>query len=191
MDKFTVKTKTKATSRGRLCDPVAIRKPRGMGGLDVRLLYTLFEYRDGELFWKTNPSPNVRAGDKAGHFLKSGYVAVRINKRARYAHRLIFAMFHGFMPKKIDHIDGNKANNKISNLREATVSQNGFNRKISVNNTSGVKGVFFNKASNKWQVRLYVESKAKYFGEYFDLTVAKFIADIMRKKYHGEFARSE
>jgi len=66
---------------------------------------------------------------------------------------LIFLYHHGYLPKFVDHIDGNKKNNRIENLREATKSQNAMNQKVSTRNTSGIKGVMWHKRDKKWFVQ--------------------------------------
>ena len=97
-------------------------------------------------------------------------------------------MHHGYLPDYIDHIDGNTLNNKIENLRECTLEQNSWNSKISKANTSNFKNVNWHKKSNKWRITLSVNKKARHFGTYYDIEVAKFVAEIMRYKYHGKFA---
>ena len=148
----------------------------------------LFEYRDGELFWRVSQGRS-KIGNKTGTLNSDGYLHTIISKKAYKNHRIIFLMFHGYLPKFIDHIDGNRSNNIINNLREATRAQNTCNAKTPSTNTSGVKGVCWSKRDRKWLVQLCVEGKKKYFGCYHDIKVAKFIVETMRHKYHKEFAR--
>jgi len=63
------------------------------------------------------------------------------------------------------------------------------NAKLRKDNTSGVKGVCWNKADKKWEVKFQMDGKTKHFGKYFDLSVAKFVCETMRHKYHKDFAR--
>jgi hypothetical protein len=109
----------------------------------------LFDYKDGELFWKNKTSPfsNIKIGQKAGCFDKYGYIVIYLNKKQYGAHRLIFMMHYGYIPQQIDHSDNNPSNNCIENLREATISQNMQNAIISKRNNSGIKGVNFDKKS--------------------------------------------
>jgi len=155
-----------------------------------KLLKELFEYKDGDLYWLVDMIPNKTKGNKAGRLHKNGYFRTSIAKKLYTNHRLIFLYHYGYLPKFVDHIDGNKLNNKIENLREATISQNAQNSKKPNNNKSGVKGVDWSKIHKKWRVQINVDGKQKYFGTYFDLNVAKFVADTMRYKYHGQFARN-
>ena len=148
----------------------------------------LFDYRNGELYWMINPCKNVKIGDMAGSLNNKGYKRTSINKKIYSIHRLIFLMHYGYLPQCLDHIDGNKTNNKIENLREATPSQNCYNAKKSIINTSGVKGVSWDSNNKKWRVRFWISNIQKDFGSYYDIKVAKFIAETMRYKYHNAFA---
>ena len=152
----------------------------------------LFEYKNGELFWKNKTSPfsNMLPGQKAGNFGKENYQYVSFNKIRKPLHSVIYCMFYGKLPKLIDHIDGNVLNNKIENLREASFNQNSWNRKLNSNSKSGCKNVFWNKRLKKWQVRLQIYKKKKEFGFYEDLELADLVAQEVRDKYHREFARN-
>jgi len=159
--------------------------------LTQEYLHTLFEYKDGILYWKENRVANKIKGKKAGCLDGKGYLQTKISNVLHKNHRIIFMMFNDFLPKSIDHIDGNPLNNNIKNLREATNSQNIMNAKISSNNTSGFKGVEWNKRLKRWTVRLQVNGKRKYFGCFKNIDYAKFVSEAMRYKYHQEFARTK
>jgi len=159
--------------------------------IEQRQVKDVFEYRDGELYWKVNNSNRIKVGDKAGSINSTGYLITSIDSKHYLNHRIIFLWHYGYLPQYIDHKDCNPLNNRIENLREATYLQNNCNAKPRADNTSGVKGVSWNKGSKKWQVRVSVNGKQKYFGRYYDINVAKFIAETMRNKYHGEFARHD
>lgn len=155
--------------------------------MNKELLCELFDYKNGELYWKSNRG-KVKAGSIAGRLATGTYKQVKINYQSYLNHRLIFLMHHGYMPDYVDHINGNKTDNRIENLREATKNQNQHNRKISTNSKSGVKGVFWHKRDKKWQVHIGTDSKLKYFGSFTDLELAKLVATEARNKYHGEYA---
>ena len=149
----------------------------------------LFDYRDGELYWKISVAHRkAKIGDKAGGVNSKGYLLTRINGVKYYNHRIIFLWHYGWVPEKIDHKDTNPSNNKIDNLRPATSFENGWNMRISKKNTSSVKGVGWDKRVKKWHVRIRFNHKLNSFGLYHDIEVAKFIAETMRYKYHGKFA---
>jgi len=151
----------------------------------------LFEYRDGELFWRpkimSRNRPSVLAGKKVGCPNGSGYLKMVHNKRKYYLHQLVFLMHHGYIPSNIDHIDGVGSNNKIENLRSASVSENMCNTKLRTDNTSGFKGVHFNKQHKKWQAKLYLRQMqvARTF-ETKDLAVE--FMELFREMAHGQFA---
>jgi hypothetical protein len=152
-------------------------------------LHTLFEYKDGNLFWKIKRK-TVNSGEQAGRVANTGYIHIGVDRSIYAAHRLIFMMFYGYFPKEIDHINGNKADNRIENLREVTKSQNGLNRKLPSHNTSGIKGVVWHKNNKNWMVQLAVNGKNKYFGSFKDLELAELVAIEARDKYHGVYARN-
>jgi hypothetical protein len=158
--------------------------------VNKELLHSLFDYQDGELYWKVSKG-NKKAGMIAGVGRADGYKRIGINGVQYLTHRLVFLFHHGYLPKMLDHIDGNPSNNVIENLREVNDLQNSQNTKIRKDNTSGVKGVYWHKENNKWIVKIKVDKQTRYFGSYFDLNVAKFVSDTMYHKYHGEFKRKE
>lgn len=150
------------------------------------LLHTLFEYKNGELYWEKSTRTGWN-GNPVGSLKPSKYKQVQINKKMYLVHRLIFLYHHGHLPDCIDHIDNNQLNNCIENLREATKSQNAINRKL-VGGSSGIKGISWKKREGKWVVRLQINGVRKEFGSYYDIDYAKFVIDAMRYKYHKEFA---
>lgn len=153
-------------------------------------LWSIFNYADGVLYWKVKWSDKIVVGSKVG-YLRKGYLGTKINKIDYRNHRLIYMMHHGYLPKIIDHIDGNPLNNKIENLREATFSGNSCNSRMSKTNKSGCKGVCWKKDRNSWKVEMYVSGKPKFFGYYKDFELACLVANEARSKYHKEFARYE
>ena len=149
----------------------------------------LFDYKNGVLFWKNPISTKLKCGQKAGSKGSNNYLKVSINGKFYLNHRIIFMMNYGYLPTIVDHIDNNSLNNLIENLRPATRSQNCHNSNISKISKSNVKGIYWNKANNKWKVQFKLNNKKMYFGEYYDIDYAKFIVETMRYKYHGQFAR--
>ena len=149
---------------------------------------SLFYYKDGDLYWKKNIG-NIKVNTKAGSVLNSGYRSIVFNKKRYQAHRLIFLFHHGYLPQYIDHIDGNRLNNFVENLRPATKSQNSMNKQFNAKNTSGYRNVYWHKSCKKWIVSLMVSRKKIYIGAFNNLELAGLVADEARKKYHGKFAR--
>ena len=157
--------------------------------VNQKLLHELFDYCDGELHWKVSPKPLVNIGDIAGHIEARGYKVIKIFGKKYKSHRLVFMYHHGYFPKRVDHIDGNRFNNHVENLREVTASQNSQNSKFRKNNTSGYKNVFFEKRNQKWRVVLRVNGVNKSFGYYKDIELADLVATEARDKFCGQYAR--
>ena len=152
----------------------------------------LFEYKNGHLYWK-NPvyKSKMKQGQKAGTLTAHGRIAVTIHSKPFTEHRLIFLMHHGWLPKEIDHIDCNQANNLLENLRPATRSQNSSNRGLMKNNTSGVKGVAWHKLSKKWEASCQINKKRQKLGYFDNLEEAANAVKLFREQHHGEFARHQ
>lgn len=115
------------------------------GALTVELLEKLFYYEDGKLYKKVPTTGSFSVGDEAGHLHeKSGYVRVMINGKSYAAHRLIWMLYYKeYLDSsiEIDHINHIKHDNRISNLRKATRSQNQHNALLRLDNKTGVKGI--------------------------------------------------
>jgi hypothetical protein len=153
-------------------------------------LHERFEYRNGELFYKISPLPKIKVGSKAGGVNAEGYVRISVDGKKLSAHRIVFMMQHGYLPTEIDHINGNRTDNRIENLRAVNRTQNRYNIVGYKNNTSGVKGVVKNKNLDKWEVSLNVNGKRKYIGVFKDFELAELVAMEARHKYHGEYANN-
>jgi len=171
--------------------------------LEISYLNECFDvdFVNGTLTWKDRPSCHFkskryenaynsqRKGKQAGSIcISHGYRYVEINGCAYATHRIIFEMFHGYLPKFVDHIDGNRSNNKIDNLRECTLSQNQYNSKIPKNNKSGIKGVYFDKIHNTWKAKINVSDKCINIGSFKTKEEAGKARIDAANKYHGEFA---
>lgn len=145
-----------------------------MGNIDFK---KIFDYKDGNLYWKIKPSLAVNVGDKAGTLTSYGYIVVRHKNKKIMAHRVIFQMFHGYIPKEIDHINRIKTDNRIENMKEVNRSENNLNKNAQKNNKIGIKNVSWHKASKKWVVQF----KGKYIGCYANLDDAKKVACFLQK----------
>ena len=100
----------------------------------------------GIFIWKHTMGGKAKKGQEAGAIGKNGYLTIRIDQVDYLAHRLMWLYVYGAFPIVcIDHIDKNKTNNKYINLRLATQKQNGENKLLNSNNSSGHRGVFFRK----------------------------------------------
>ena len=151
-----------------------------------------FEHRDGKLYWKKVAHPNKQylVGQEAGSIHKTGYRHVTWMNKIHKVHRLIFLLVYGYLPKEIDHINGDRQDNRIENLRAVNRSQNQRNRTTLVNNTSGYPGVSWHKKSKAWLVRVMKNGKLVYQHYFKDLELAGLVATEARSLYHGVCAIS-
>lgn len=155
------------------------------------LLQELFYYKDGFLFNKVKRSSNAMPNTMAGTLPNnSEYRRVSISNKIYLEHRIIWIYFNGLIPKGmfIDHINQNKKDNSIENLRLCTRSENQYNRGAYKNNTSGFKGVSFNKALNKYSAQMRINDVKKHLGYFDSAELAKQAYDNMAIDIQGQFA---
>lgn len=136
--------------------------------------------------------PRAKKNDITGSLTTFGYKVISVDKVSHYAHRLAWIfMFKRSANIFIDHINGDRTDNRISNLREVTKEMNGKNTKIRKNNTSGCSGVSWVEGSRKWWVRASVKGERKNFGLYEDLETAIHIRKKIEKYigYHENHGR--
>ena len=126
-------------------------------------------HADGYLTYRETVCSNAMKGAKVGGYLYEGYLGTEINGKRYRIHRLIFLYHHGYMPTQTDHINGIRDDNRISNLRDVSVSENNRNQKIPRNNTSGHIGVYWNKKLKKWYSQIWVNDKKIHFGCFKDI----------------------
>jgi hypothetical protein len=147
----------------------------------------LFVYRDGVLFRKQKVR-NAAVGSVAGSKHSAGYFHVRVDGKRQLWHRIIFLMHFNWLPKTIDHIDGDPSNNKIENLRAATMSQNQYNRRTNTNLKNGFKNIR-QIAPNRWLVRLHANGKYVLGKSVDNFELAQLLAEEARDLYHNNFAK--
>jgi len=150
-----------------------------------------FEYKDGALYWKgvTHPNKQYLLSKPAGSTHVTGYRHITWLNKPMKAHRLIFMMHHGYMPQEVDHINGDRSDNRIENLRAANRSENQCNRGVLASNTSGYSGVTWHKKTSKWGVRVMKNGVTRSFGYFDDLELAGLVAEEARSLHHGKYAR--
>jgi hypothetical protein len=157
--------------------------------ISKELIQESFECKNGKFYWKAI-KPGVIIGKEAGTYDKKGYRCVVINRKSHKVHRLVFLYHYGYLPEIIDHINGVTDDNRIENLREATLSQNKFNRGKTKANTSGFKGVFKTQYPGKWRSQIKVNGKLIYLGQFNSKEDAYKKYLDAAQKYHGEFAHA-
>ena len=142
--------------------------------------------------WKIARGRGIKPGDVAGSLSCGGYTQLRYDYAWYFGHRVAWLMTYGAWPANtIDHVNGDKIDNRISNLREATQQQNCCNGKQRVNNKLGAKGVVFRKQGNysKYFAYIFVDGKQKHLGCFDVFEDAKAAYDAASRQYFGEFAR--
>ena len=153
----------------------------------------LFDYlEDGKLVRKATTSNRAKIGTIVGSNNGNGYLRVSVNSKYCHVHRIIFMWHYGYFPEEVDHKNGDKSDNRIENLREATHSQNGKNLSIRKNNKVGVNGIRWDSSRNKWYASIGVNHKTKYLGRYVvleDAIKARRNAEILFfKEWSREYA---
>ena len=145
-------------------------------------LKELFTYTPDGKFIRNKNGKEVICSQTQQH----KYLRIFIDGKAHMLHRMIFLYHHGYLPKITDHIDGNRYNNTIENLREVNQSQNCLNRSHMKHSKSPFKNVYLQKNHNRsdwkrnWVVALTVNGKRKYFGSFEDLDLADLVAQEAR-----------
>lgn len=159
--------------------------------LDVKQLFDFLHYdpETGVFIWKVNTARSGRIGEIAGNVNRRGYRSIWINGLQFSAHRVAWAMSYGEWPElDVDHINQNKSDNSICNLRHANRSENMFNRGKNKNNTSGIKGVTFCKRTGKWRAQITLNRKSIKIGRFETKEDASHAYLETAKKHRGEFA---
>lgn len=130
------------------------------------------------------------SGKPAGSVSDHGYVVIGVNSKRYKAHRLAWLYVYGSMPiSDLDHANGVRADNRISNLRACTDSENHFNIGAMRTNTSGFKGVFWHKRAGKWLAQIGVNGKDKFLGLFPTAELAFEAYSAKAKQLHGNFYR--
>lgn len=155
----------------------------------VDVLNSVFRYdaETGLLFRRS-----VRQGYECqplGFSSTNGYLRVGVNKTQYAVHRIAWKMVFGTEPFNIDHINGDRSDNRIKNLREASWSDNNRNIELSPMNKSGYSGVSYVTREKRWRAVIKVNKKQIYAGYFKDKIDAVIAYNDIAMKLHGEFAR--
>lgn len=170
---------------------------------DVSILNELFEYSEGILIhksrsrkWFCSDAQQVIwhkrwFGKEAGKINTSGHVQIAIGCKHYLAHRIVWAMFNNGIDTdiEIDHIDENKENNRIENLRIAIDCGNSHNISLRKDNTTGIKGVHWDSTNKKWKSEISLRGKKK-CGYFNDISSAEQWVVKERLELHGKFANN-
>jgi hypothetical protein len=143
----------------------------------------LFEYdQETGLFTKK------KTGKQSGRD-HEGYIRIRFNVKGKevklYAHRIAYYFIHGFLPNEVDHINQVKSDNRISNLRSVSRSDNVINTTLRISNKSGIKGVSWCRGRNKWIAQIQKDKKRHFLGYFNDINDAEASYIEAAKVLHG------
>ena len=170
------------------------------------LLECFEHFEDGNLIWKSRPRCHfptthghkvfltVAAGELAWYVGNRGYAHTKLlylgEKINLLTHRIIWTMHNGEIPEGylVDHEDTDRLNNRIGNLRLALPTNSMSNTNLRSDNTSGVKGVSWDKQRGLWIARVYANRKKYYAGHHSSIEAASIAIETMRNSVHGEFA---
>jgi hypothetical protein len=131
----------------------------------IRLMYLMHYDQDTGVFTRLTSNRRDRIGVTPGARNTNGHVQIRVDGVLHMAHRLAWLYVHGSFPQKqLDHINGDKTDNRISNLRHCSNKKNAENRKMSPRNTSGYRGVSFDKTRGKFKAYIGHEMRAIHIG---------------------------
>jgi hypothetical protein len=150
-------------------------------------LVELLDYdpESGCFFWKVNRNQMLK-GSKAGTVSRNGYIRIFIDGKHYAANKLAWFFVNGEYPRcDIDHINRVRSDNRISNLRKATRSENCQNASLRKNNKTGVTGVCWNPFHKKWQSRIMINGKSIHLGYHDTMLSAAKARSAAKKNYHS------
>lgn len=147
----------------------------------IQELRDMFEYHeDGYLIRKSTGKP---CGKRANRH--TGYAIVGVGKRRLCAHRIIFAIVYGEIPVgEVDHINGDRMDNRIENLRDVSSSENMHNSKKRKDNSSGFPGVTWYALCQKWRAQIMADKRQIHIGDFDDFEDAVQARKKAKIKYH-------
>ena len=164
-----------------------------------------YEPESGRMYWRHRSTElfadeaqgrawNARTANKEAFtsVANSGYKQGKILGVVYLAHRVAWAMAHGVWPTgEIDHVNGNRTDNRASNLRQASRAENCRNAGISVRNSSGLKGVSWDSQTGKWRAQIRTGSSSTSLGRFSTPEEAHAAYCAAAQKHHGEFAKTQ
>lgn len=126
-----------------------------------------------------------RIGDKVGVLSGGGYLRCMLDRRGYALHHLAWLHEFGVWPSgQLDHINHDRTDNRIANLREVSCRENHHNRARKTRSASGYLGVTWHKRDQRWQAHIEIDGNAKYLGQYKDLNDAIAARCAAERIYH-------
>jgi hypothetical protein len=144
---------------------------------------------EGSFSYRIDRGPNAKLGQTAGTLCQDGYVAVTIDRKKYKCHVLVWLVETGELPdSQLDHKDRQRSNNRFSNLRKATSSQQIANTSKRSNLTSKYKGVHWKKSDSAWRACIVVNGKQIHIGQFKTEEEAAMKYNEYASKYYGQYA---
>lgn len=168
------------------------KKEELINKLSLEEAKTWFRYEDGKLYYKKS-SGNKKIGDEVGYIRKISkyqnypYLTTTLKRKFYPVGKIIFLLIHGYYPKHLIYIDGNRLNNNIENLTCCSYSIINYKLRPIKNNTN-LKGVYYCKFRNRYKVRFNVNYKTYNIGSYKDIETAKRVYNIIAKRVYDRSA---
>ena len=168
--------------------------------MDKDFVRRLFIYKRGVLFWRNRPLEDFKrvnayklwykrySGKPAGSPTAKGYIRIAIYKKYYLAHRLVWLYHHGVLPEMLDHKNGKKDDNRLSNLRAVICSQNLWNARRYSHTKTNIKGVYERK-KGVYEAHICTNGKRTYIGRFTSKKAAAGAVRAARELLHGEYAR--
>ena len=148
-----------------------------------------YDPESGKFYWLVQRGRAIKPGDQVKGSVSHGYLIISIDRKMYLAHRLAWFLTYKQFPKnQIDHINYDKLDNRLCNLREASSSENQWHKKIQKNNSSGFKGVSLHKKTGVYRARIKKFHKELSFGYYATPKEAHDAVQEARQMLHNEFA---
>lgn len=145
----------------------------------------IYDPVSGLVVRKKTTSSNAKAGSVVGSINSNGYLLTKVCGKSLAIHRIVWIYVHGITPQnEIDHVNGDKTDNRIENLRICSKTENQQNQKLHSDNTSGYHGVSWRKDIGKWRAQIQVAGKKLMLGCFDNLPEAIEAHTKAKEKYH-------
>ena len=151
---------------------------------------TDIEYKeDGLLVWNRTKGRAI-CGKPVGNKSKYGYIETKVQNKRLKVHHIVWYLHKGYFPVRLDHINRDRTDNRIENLRECTAQENNRNRSNDSVKRKLPRNVYTSKSVGKYRVLLSMGGKSLCFGTFSNVADADIVAKQARELYYGDFAGS-